>query len=196
MKYQKWQRRNWKKKKKNWEKKPTNIYYQHWNTECRAKVQIKGSVTQKANAFSSHIYNIDIYILSPSDWTITKYSILLPPVFSGNKTHPLPLNPTPERTKKSGMIEKTRMYKHNNTPALNKTGPHQQYVLAVLSHTVTSPPPPPQIVISLAGTCPAEFRKLKVLHTSQRAHSRPDANWLWSSHHFCLFSLLASLRSS
>lgn len=62
-------------------KNKPNIYYQHWNTECRTIVQVKGSVTQKANAFSSHIYNIDIYILSPSDWTITKYSILLPPLF-------------------------------------------------------------------------------------------------------------------
>lgn len=40
------------------------------------------------------------------------------------------------------MIEKTRMYKHDDTPALNKTGPHQQYVLAVLSHIVTRPAPP------------------------------------------------------
>lgn len=76
------------------------------------------------------------------------------------------------------MIEKTRMYKHNNTP-LNKTGPNQQYVLAGLSHIVTRPVPPhppPKIVISLAGTCPAEFRKLKVPHTSERRHSRPDTN--------------------
>lgn len=29
---------------------------------------------QKANAFSSHIYNIDMYT-SPSEWTISKYSI-------------------------------------------------------------------------------------------------------------------------
>lgn len=87
----KWNTRNDKdeieNKRRNW-KKNTNIYYQHWNTECRAIVQRKGSVTQKANAFSSHIYNIDIYILSPSDWTITKYSILLPPVFSGIRPAP------------------------------------------------------------------------------------------------------------
>lgn len=161
------------KTRRNW-KKNTNIYYQHWNTECRAIVQRKGSVTQKANAFSSHIYNIDIYILSPSDWTITKYSILLPPVFSGIRPAPA-FKPHPREDKKKrggGMIEKTRMYKHNNTPALNKTGPDQQYVLAVLSHIVTRPVPPtphPQkIVISLAGTCPAEFRQLEVAHTSKR----------------------------
>lgn len=35
------------------------------------------------------------------------------------------------------MIEKTFMYKHNNTPALNTTGPDQQYLLAVLFHIVT-----------------------------------------------------------
>lgn len=76
------------------------------------------------------------------------------------------------------MIEKTRMYKHDDTPALNKTGPDQQYVLAVLSHIVTRPAPPPlppptkKIVISLAGTSPAEFKKLEVPHTSQGWLSR------------------------
>lgn len=36
------------------------------------------------------------------------------------------------------MIEKTFMYKHNNTPALNTTGPDQQYLLAVLFRVVTN----------------------------------------------------------
>lgn len=68
------------------------------------------------------------------------------------------------------------MYKHNNTPALNKIGPNQQEMLAVLSNIVTRFSSffnrflSPVIItissiISLAGACPAVFKnKEKKFH--------------------------------
>lgn len=76
---------------KNKSKRTNQIYIINTETLNVEPDTGKGSVTQKANAFSSHIYNIDIYILSPSDWTITKYSILSP---SGFVKKPLPRPPT------------------------------------------------------------------------------------------------------
>lgn len=43
----------------------------HWLSNSSTEQVV---FAQKANAFSSHIYNIDIYT-SPSEWTISKYSI-------------------------------------------------------------------------------------------------------------------------
>jgi hypothetical protein len=100
--------------------------------------------------------------VSPSVWTITKYSTLfLNPLLVLEYAPPLTLMPHPKEGKKR-MIEKTSIYKkHYITPALNKIGLNQQYLLAVLSHIVTRPCFlflrffPQLIVISLAGTTSA-----------------------------------------
>lgn len=129
-----------------------------------------------------------IHIVSPLDWTITKYSVCFSFSFAGEPRPSPQHSPLPPRKKRT--IEKTNIFTTSTTP-------HQQLIkqssntvrcwqfspLSVTRLLIQSP----IIIISLAGAFPLVF-----LYTTFTQHSHKGSNYFYVLlHQFYSYTLSA-----